>query len=210
MFNEYDDFPIVKGVILARKPIGENNLWTTLFLEDAGIMSFASKNFMGDSEPFVWGEFFLQRKQRGKSFFIFDADIKDCMLKIRRGLEPIKTAFNFSILLMKYLLPGHPDDELLTNLYWNMKLLTVPYVPPSAANWRFLWKWLQEWGLAPELIPFHTAKGFNNDEIILLSQLSMLTAKDTAKLFSKPLSPNIRENIFRVASKLAVNFLDEK
>ena len=210
MFNEYDDFPIVKGVILSRKTMGENNLWVTLFLEGAGIMSLTSKDFKGDSEPFVWGEFYLRKKQKGTGYFIFDTDIKDCMLHIRRGREPIETAFNFSSLLIKYLPACHPDDELLTNLYWSMKLLTVPSVPSSAVNWRFIWKWLEEWGIAPNFLPFHTAKGFNDEEIILLSKLSVMNYRGVIELFSDRISPNVRENIFKVASKLAIQFFNEK
>jgi hypothetical protein len=43
----------------------------------------------------------------------------------------------------------HPSDALLANLYWSMKLLGR--VPPEVADWRFLWRWLKGWGLAPQL-----------------------------------------------------------
>lgn len=210
MFNEYDDFPIVKGVILSHKTMGENNLLVTLFLEDAGIMTLSSKDFKGDSEPFVWGDFYLRRKKKGSGYFIFDTDIKDCMLHIRRGRESIEAAFNFSSLLIKYLPAGHSDDELLTNLYWSMKLLSVSSVPSSAVYWRFIWKWLEEWGLAPDLISFYAEKGFNDDEVSLLSQLSILNVKEIAELFNKPISANIREHVFKVASKLAQHFFIEQ
>ena len=204
-----EEFITVKGVILSREDSGENFLWSTLFLEGEGIVSLTSKNFMGDSEPFSWGYFDLQKKKLSAKYFIYDTDIKDNMLDIRRGREPILTAMNWTKTLIKYLLPGHPDDELLTNLYWSMKMLAVPSVPPEAVNWRFLWLWLTEWGLAPELEAFHAQKEFRPEEVSLLSQIAALTPKGVAELFSGKLSPNIRGKMFHVASRLAMNFLNE-
>ena len=208
MFNG-EDFITVKGVILSREDSGENYLWSTLFLEKEGIVSLTSKNFLGDSEPFTWGYFNLQRKQRSTKYFIYDTDSKDNMLKIRRGKEPIMTAINWTKYLKKYLLPEHPDDELLTNLYWSMKLLTVPILPAEAVNWRFLWLWLSEWGLAPELAAFHTQKGFMPEEISLLAQVASFSPKGVIDTFSDKLDPNIRNRMFHVASSLALNFLNE-
>ena len=208
MFNG-EDFITVKGVILSREHSGENFLWTTLFLYSEGIVNLTSKNFMGDSEPFSWGYFDLQKKQRSARYFIYDADIKDNMLNIRRGKEPLMTAMNWTKYLKRYLLPEQPDDELLTNLYWSMKLLTVPNMPPEAVNWRFLWLWLSEWGLAPELEAFHKQHGFLDEEVLLLAQLATLTPQGVREIFSSRLSPNIRNKMFHVASKLAMHFFNE-
>ncbi|MBQ7219910.1 MAG: hypothetical protein IJS28_02905 [Synergistaceae bacterium] len=208
MFNG-EDFITAKGVILSREHSGENFLYSTLFLEGEGIVSLTSKNFMGDSEPFSWGYFELQRKQRSARYFIYDTDIKDNMLDIRRSRESIMTAINWTKTLTRYLLPGHPDDELLTNLYWSMKLLAVPAVPAEAVNWRFLWLWLTEWGLAPELGAFHEQQGFRNDEVLLLAQAASSSPKEVTELFSGKLSTSIRSRMFHVASKLAVNFLNQ-
>ena len=176
MFNG-EEFITVKGVILAREDSGENLLWTKLFLEGEGIVNLTSKNFMGDSEPFSWGYFDLQKKKRSARYFIYDTDIKDNMLGIRRGKEPIMTALNWTKMLTKYLTIELPDDDLLTNLYWSMKLLTIPSIPVKAVNWRFLWLWLKEWGLAPELRAFYAQKGFRSEEISLLAQTELSTPK---------------------------------
>ncbi|MBQ7154273.1 MAG: hypothetical protein IJR85_01820 [Synergistaceae bacterium] len=204
-----EPFPTRKGVVLWRKTVSEDRLWSTLFLEGEGIVNVSSKNMLGDSEPFVWGYFAFQKTARGKGYFLFEADIKDDMLHIRCRRDSIVAAMLCSQYLRKYLIPEQPDDSLLTNLYWCMKLLTVPVVPAEAAKWRFLRLWLEEWGLAPELEPFHTAKGFSQEEIILLSQVAALTYKGIIALFNSRLSPNIRENIFKVASELALNFFNE-
>ena len=208
MFNG-EDFITVKGVILFRENSGEKFLWTTLFLEKYGIVNLTSKNFLGDSEPFSWGYFDLQRKKLSAKYFVYDTDIKDNMLEIRRGKAPIITALNWTKALKKYLISEQPDDKLLTNLYWNMKLLTVPTIPTEAVNWRFFWLWLSEWGLAPELADFHSQKGFLPEEISLLAQVAMLTPQRVVEIFSGSLNPNIRDRMFHVASQLAMRFLNE-
>ena len=209
MFND-EEYITAKGVILSRKAMGENNLWVTLFLEDAGLVSLSSKNFMGDSEPLSWGYFFLQKMKRGAKYFIHDTDIRDDMLKLRQGRESFLAAMNWSKALMKYLPAEQPDNDLLQNLYWSMRLLTVPVIPAEAVSWRFFWLWLDVWGLAPELETFHASNSFNPEEISLLSQLAALQPQEVTQLFTGSVSPNIRENIFKVAIPLAKNFLNEK
>ncbi|MBQ3402585.1 MAG: DNA repair protein RecO C-terminal domain-containing protein [Synergistaceae bacterium] len=208
MFNG-EDFITVKGVTLSRELSGEKNLWVKLFLKGEGIVSLTSKNFMGDSEPFLWANYDLQRKSKSRNYFVADIDVRDDMLSIRRSRETIKTALKWTELLTKYLPQEQPDDDLLSNLYWNMKLLATPSVPYYVPAWRFLWKWLELWGLAPELVDFHASKNFNHDEILLLSQVSILDTKGVIDLFTQPTSSTIRENAFIIAAKLAVKFLNE-
>ena len=208
MFNN-EEFVTAKGVILSREPQGENHLWTTLFLENYGIVSLSSKNFKGDSEPFVWGYFDFKRKSRSTNYYLCESDIKDTMLNIRRGREPIVTAMNWTKYLKRYLMPEYPDNELMNTLYGCMKLLTRPFIPVDAAEWRFLRRWLEEWGLAPELEAFHASNGFKKEEISLLAKTSALSETELIALFTGTINPNIRENIFKVASKLAKKFFNE-
>lgn len=209
MFND-EECITAKGVILWREIMGENNLRVTLFLEDAGLVKLSSKNFMGDSEPFAWGYFYLQKMKRSARYFIHDTDIRADMLQLRHNRETLITAMKWSRTLMKYLPAEQPDNDLLQNLYWSMKLLNVHTVPAEAVSWRFIWLWLEGWGLAPELAAFHASNGFNSEEILLLSQLAALQPQELLQLFTGKLSPAIRENIFKVAEKLATNFLNEK
>ena len=211
MFEYYNEhFLEVTGVTLARGEYGENNLWMRLFVKEHGIISVTARQGMGDTEPFEWGTFYLKKKQRGHTYFVNEIDIRDDMLHLRRSREQLITALKWSDTLLKYLVPEQPDDELLTNLYWNMKLLAESKIPPEILDWRFLWRWLELWGLAPEIISFHTSHKFNNDEIILLAHVSQLNTKGVIKLFTSPISTNIRENAFKVASNLAAKFLNEK
>ncbi len=209
MFNG-DDYVTAKGVILARVDRGENSLWSTVFLQGIGMVGVYSKNFAGDSEPFVWGEFYFQKMKKSTRYFMFDTDIKDTMFRIRRrDFETLQTAFLFVKTVMKYLPYEQPDDDLLINLYWCMKLLTFRVVPPSAAHWRFIWRWLDEWGLAPELMEFCSSIKALNEEIKLLAQVIHITPKAIAELFSDKINPNVRENVFKVATNNAVKFLDQ-
>ena len=123
MFND-EEYITAKGVILNRKTMGEKNLWVTLFLEDAGLISLSSKNFMGDSEPLSWGYFFLQKMKRTARYFIHDIDIRDDMLKLRQNREILLTAIDWSMTLMKYLPAEQPDNDLLQNLFWSMSCST--------------------------------------------------------------------------------------
>ena len=206
MFNG-EDFITAKGVTLSREISGENNLWVRLFLQGEGVVSLSSKNFKGDSEPFIWAIYSFRKKSRSAKYFVSDIDVKDDMLAVRRSRETLLTAMKWSNLLAKYMPHEQPDDNLLTYLYWNMKLLATPSVPYYVPDWRFLWQWIMLWGLAPDIAEFHASKNFSNDEIRLLVQTLNLNAKGVIKLFTAPININIRENIFIIASRLAVKFL---
>lgn len=209
-----DNYITAKGVILSREQMGENSLGVRLFLKEYGILNVTApsgrRGFGGDNEPFVWGVFSLQKKQRNSSYFIYDIDVNDDMLKLRKSRNTIITATKWTRTLAKYLITEQPDNELLTNLYWCMKLLCAPEVPVDVSDWRFLWRWLKCWGLAPDIIDFHQAKKFTHDEVILLAQIDELNTQGVIKLFSFPIKLKIRENTFKIASRLAMNFLNEK
>ena len=205
-----ENFTTVSGVTLVRNILGERNLRVTLFLKDIGIISIGSKNFGGDSEPFLWGQFRLQKNRLVRTYFVYDIEVFDDMLQIRYKKERMIAVLKWSRLILKYLAPEQPDNDLLANLYWSMKLLCAPNVPYDAADWRFIWKWIESWGLAPDVVNLYSNKNFNKDELSLLVQILLLNTKGVMELFTKPLSTNIRENVFKVASKIALTFLNEK
>lgn len=145
------------GVVLARSQMGEGGLRLTLFLKGQGVLWASAPGaergrvrFGGGTEPFVWGAFQLHRG-RGGGLYLNGVDVADDMLGLRRRPEGLLMAVSWSKLLSRRLMPEHPDDGLLAALYWNMKLLADPNVPPEAAGWRFLWHWLSSWGLIPDL-----------------------------------------------------------
>ncbi len=205
-----DNFTTVSGVTLMRDISGERNLRVILFLKDIGVISLSSKNFGGDSEPFLWAKYWLRKNRLARTYFVYDIEVVDTMIKIRQKKERMIMLLHWARSILKYLPYGHPDNDLLANFYWNMKLLCAPGVPCDAADWRFIWKWLENWGLAPDVVNLYANKNFNKDELSLLVQILLLNTKRVAELFTKPLSGNIRENVFKVASKIALTFLNEK
>lgn len=198
------------GVILYRDFSGEKNLWLKLFLKEAGLVNVTAKNSSGDCEPFLWGKFRLKKKHKTVNYFIEDFEVFDDMLALRGRKDTMFTAIKWIKLIMKFLAAGQPDDNLLANLYWSMKLLEQPHVPVEVSSWKFLWRWLESWGLAPDLVNFYTSQKFNHDEVVLLAQISLLNVKGVIDLFSEKISPNVREHSFKIAASLAEKFLIEK
>ena len=204
------DFVSASGVILYRDLSGEKNLWLKLFLKGFGAVNVTAKKSSGDTEPFVWGKFGLKKKKNSVNYYIDEFETADDMLSLRRSRATFLTALKWTKMIMTRLDDGQPDDDLLADLYWSMKLLEDVHVPAEVSDWKFLWRWLESWGLAPDLADFYAQNNFNHDEIVLLTQISLLNTKGVVNLFSKNLSPNIRKNSFNIAAELAEKFLIEK
>ena len=207
----YDDAYIMSsGVILSRKIFGENTCYMTLFLKQYGIMNATvpSRLYSGDREPLIWAKFKLRKKSRSRNYFIEDTDITDDMLALRKSREQILTALKWCRLITKHLEPSQPDDDLLANLYWNMKLMCEIFVFPDAVSWRFIWRWLNIWGLAPEIESFAASHKFAHDEIMLLSFVAQSDIKGVIEFFS--LHKDIPEKIFRTAFNSSLRLLNEK
>ncbi len=204
------DFLEASGVILHREISGEKKLWLKLFLKDFGIINVNSRRSLGDSEPLTWGKFSLAKKKKSVNYYVDDIEIADDMLALRKSRDSIFTALKWTKIISKFLTPEQPDNDLLTNLYWSMNLLKDSRVPVDAADWKFLWRWLENWGIAPDLVNFYTLQNFNHDEILLLTQISLLNVKGIINLFSNKISSKIRENSFKIAAGLAEKFLMEK
>ena len=204
------NFLKASGVILFRDLSGEKNLWLKLFLKEFGVVNVTAKKSGSDSEPFLWGKFGIKKKKNSLNYLIDEFEIADDMFFLRKRKEALMTALKWSKMISKRLPQDQADDELLANLYWSMKLLENEKIPAEVSDWKFLWRWLESWGLAPELADFYAQNNFNHDEIVLLTQISLLNTDGVIDFFSKGLSPKIRKNSFNVASELAEKFLTEK
>ena len=185
-------FRSASGVILSRRAVGEGDLLLTLFLKGMG-MTFASAlgaargsvRFGGGTEPLVWGVFTIYRSGSGKKY-LKSVDVADDMLKLRSRPDALFAAVRWAKLLTRYLIsedtemtaspaPAHPLDSLLANFYWSLKLLDK--IPAEAAEWRFLWRWLKNWGLAPELGE-HFCHGRTPRELDLLREVAAAKASE--------------------------------
>ena len=110
-----------------------------------------SIRFGGTVEPLVWGEFKLYKSGKGGCLILRSVEVKydSFALKLRNSREVLLTAFNWIKMLIIYLEESRADDKVLSCFYWGLKLLEEG-VPVEIADWRFVWRWLNIWGLAPE------------------------------------------------------------
>ena len=144
------------GTVLRRRISAEGDISLDLFLKELGRLPVyirgggrGSVRFGGATEPFVWGNFELYKSGKGGRLILRSVDVKYDALKLRNSKEVILTAFNWIKMLLTYLEEGRADDKVLSCFFWNLKLLENG-VPVEIADWRFVWRWLNIWGLAPE------------------------------------------------------------
>ena len=110
-----------------------------------------SVRFGGATEPLVWGDFEFYRSGRSGRLILRSVEVKYAAfaLKLRNSKDVILTALSWIKMLIIYLEEGRADDKVLSCFYWGLKLLEEG-VPVEVADWRFVWRWLNIWGLAPE------------------------------------------------------------
>lgn len=203
-------FESASGVVLNRRMTGEGDLSLTLFLKRLGIVYASAKGaasgkvrFGGATEPLVWGAFTLYRsRDDGGKLYLKSVDVADDMLTLRRRPEALFAAARWSRLLTRYLMAGHADDGLLANLYWNMKLLCGG-LPAEAVEWRFMWRWLKAWGLAPDISEYAAGTA---SELKLLRFVSVAKAPELQAFEPREILES-KGRLFTDASRRAEVFL---
>jgi DNA repair protein RecO len=212
-------FVSASGVVLNRRVAGEGDLYLSLFLKGVGIVFVSARGaasgkvrFGGGTEPLVWGTFTLYRGKGGEGGkrYLKGVDVADDMLKLRSRADALFAAVRWAKLLTRHLMEGHPSDDLLANLYWSMKLTDGGEVPIEALEWRFLWRWLKNWGLAPSLAEcFDCVPG----ELELLQRIAAAKTSELAVLASQSfaLKQTLDEHrrLFASAARRAEAFLQE-
>ncbi len=145
----------LSGVVLRRTATPEGDLSLCLFLRSAGpVWVYAPGaargrvRFGGAVEPLVWGNFNLYKGTR--SLYLKSVDVKEDFWLLRKNPAVLRRLLDWDSLLCRYLLPGHPADDVLALFYWTSLLLGEGLSPP-VGEWRFLWRWLSSEGLAPSL-----------------------------------------------------------
>ncbi len=143
------------GVVLRRKETPTGDRLVYLALREIGPVwvsvpggAKGSVRFGGATEPFVWGIFHLYRSPR--RIHLRDVDVKEHFWDLRSRPAWLRRGLAWDALLTRFLLPGHPCDEVLPPFFWALSFLRSG-VPEEVAEWRFLWKWLRAWGRAPDL-----------------------------------------------------------
>ena len=143
------------GVVLRRGDRMEGDVSVTLFLKSSGTVSVyvpgaskGSHRFGGTLEPFVWGHWQLYRSRNRT--YLRETEVTDDLWKMRKNPRAVFRAVAMANMLSRSLIPGYPYDALLANFYWALKALENN-APPVAVYARFLWRWLLDWGIAPDL-----------------------------------------------------------
>ncbi len=143
----------LSGVVLRREVSAEGNVSLYLFLKEKGPVwvsapgaSRGRVRFGGAIEPLVWANFNLYKGTH--RFYLQSADVKEDFWSLRSDSGKILRMLEWDRLLCEHLVPGLPCDEVLALFYWSGVLLKED-VHPHVVEWRFLWKWLYNWGIAP-------------------------------------------------------------
>lgn len=150
-----------RGVVLRRNDSAEGNRSVYVILEDEGPVWLLAPGaargkirFGGATDPFVWGNFHVYRGPN--RWYLRDVDVRKDFLSLRSSPGKIRQAVGWAGSLIRHTLPGHPCNDLLPVFFWSLSLLEVPAVREDLSGWRFYWRWLRSWGLAPELDKCHS------------------------------------------------------
>ena len=153
---EVSDQRFVKrsGVVLKRGNYMEGDLALLLFLKTSGMTwcyvpgaAKGSVRFGGALEPLVWGRYQLYQSKR--RVYVREVEVTDDLWELRKQPKAIFMAARWTRLLAENLIPGYTYDSLLVLFYWAMKALEKG-VEPDVVSARFLWRWLLDWGIAPD------------------------------------------------------------
>lgn len=143
------------GVVLRRTSSPEGNLSLYLLLRTVGPQwvsapgaSRGRMRFGGSVEPLVWGNFNLYKGT--KRLYLKSVDVSEDFWVLRKDPERLRMLLEWDRLLSLHLVPDHPCDDVLAIFYWS-SILVRHGVHPLLAEWRFLWRWLNAWGVAPSL-----------------------------------------------------------
>ncbi|HPI97648.1 MAG TPA: DNA repair protein RecO C-terminal domain-containing protein [Synergistales bacterium] len=143
------------GIITKRTISPKGDIFLNLFLKGFGIIwviapgsAKGKVRFGGALEPSTWGVFTLYKGPT--NFYLKTVEVKVDSWELRHRPRGLKTYFSLLQLINSLLPQGHPDDELLVHLFWARDLL-IRDCHMELVEWRFLWRWLKVWGLAPAI-----------------------------------------------------------
>lgn len=143
------------GVVLKRRDVGAKSHDLLLLLHGIGAVwvtapgAASSKNrFGGGIEPMVWSDLVLYQSPR--RLYVKSADAREAFFSVRRSRARLTAAIAWHKLAALRIPLLLPNDQLMSLLYGSMKNLASG-APPSLCTARFLWRWANLWGTAPEM-----------------------------------------------------------
>lgn len=159
-----------RGVVLRRKDTPEGNRSVYVLLENEGPVWLLAPGaargkvrFGGSTDPLVWGTFHVYRGPN--RCYLREVDVRKDFWSLRALPQRIRKAVEWSVSIARYTLPGHPCDDLLPIFFWSLCLLEAPEIREDLSDWRFYWRWLRNWGLAPDLNRCHACGSTHTDAI---------------------------------------------
>lgn len=145
-----------RGVVLRRSDTPEGNRSVYVLLENEGPVWLLAPGaargkvrFGGSTDPLVWGTFHVYRGPN--RWYLRDVDVRKDFWSLRSSSIRIRQAVRWAGSILGNTLPGHPCNDLLPVFFWSLSLLENPRVREDLAGWRFYWRWLRIWGMAPDL-----------------------------------------------------------
>jgi len=145
-----------RGVVLRRSDTPEGNRSVYVLLENVGPVWLLAPGaargkvrFGGSTDPLVWGTFHVYRGPN--RWYLRDVDVRKDFWSLRSSSIRIRQAVHWVGSILGNTLPGHPCNDLLPVFFWSLSLLENPSAREDLASWRFYWRWLRIWGMAPEL-----------------------------------------------------------
>lgn len=143
------------GVVLRRCDTAEGERLLYLGLKGLGPLWVVAPGaargkgrFGGATEPLVWAVFTLYKASR--NLYLKEVDVRYDFWTLRSRSESLARAAQWGRLVADCLLMGHPDDALLGLFFWALQGLEKG-ADGAVAEWRFLWRWLHDRGVAPDL-----------------------------------------------------------
>lgn len=133
----------------------EGDLSLYLFLQKAGPVWVTApgaakgrRRFGGAAEPLVFGVYSLYSGRN--RLYLQDVDVKEDFWTLRKKPLHLKGGLVLAKLIVDYCPPNHPCNEVLSLFFWALRSLEEG-TSPDIVKWRFLWRWLKYWGIAPDL-----------------------------------------------------------
>jgi DNA repair protein RecO (recombination protein O) len=143
------------GVVLRRYETNEGDIRLYVFFRDCGPLwvvapgaARGKRRFGGATEPLIWGYFGCYRSPN--QLYLREVEVKEDHWGIRTKPDKLERAMIWARLLVKYLLPAHPCNDVLVIFYDSLYLLERD-VEEGLVEWRFLYRWTKRWGLAPDI-----------------------------------------------------------
>ncbi len=143
-----------RGAVLRRVESREGDLSLYLLLEKTGPIWVAApgaakgkRRFGGAAEPLIFGIYSLYSGRN--RLYLKDIDVKEDFWTLRKKPLHLRGGLALAKLIVDYLPPNHPCNELLSLFFWALRSLEEG-ASPDIVEWRFLWRWLKYWGIAPD------------------------------------------------------------